>query len=378
LVLARLPWLRSLSRGLVGLLAVYALICIASAFWSVYPAWTLYRSVEYLVDLALLAAVLASVGSTQTYHTLLTWSWTLYGALMASVWLGVLIWPQDALSSSAGSLGFQLNGVFPAVAANSVGELGAILGTVALARFLSTKQRSARAWWSLLLVISIITMVLAQGRSAIAGFVLGAILVLLFSKRVVLSIFLAMSVTAALSIKAVSGSLWEFLRRGASEQELNTLSSRVDWWLFAFQKFLERPLIGWGAYAAGRFVVMAGLHGNTLIASVHSEYVEILVGTGLLGIIPIIVVIIWTWRLLLGFYRCSRLSSVEREILVEVIGVMGVLTIRSFFTTELFWHPPLLFLAVLGYAELLRRQRMPRSIVSPMRVPSFADISHQL
>jgi hypothetical protein len=46
----------------------------------------------------------------------------------------------------------------------------------------------------------------------------------------------------------------------------------------------------------------------------------------------------------------------ERDLSVECIGVMGMLTVHSFFNNELCWHPPLLFLAVLGYAEFLRRR----------------------
>jgi len=40
--------------------------------------------------------------------------------------------------------------------------------------------------------------------------------------------------------------------------------------------------------------------------------------------------------------------------------VLGVVTIHSFFNTELCWHAPVLFLVVLGYAELLRQRRKTR------------------
>jgi len=42
---------------------------------------------------------------------------------------------------------------------------------------------------------------------------------------------------------------------------------------------------------------------------------------------------------------------------VEAVGILGIVTARSFFTDLLVWHAPLAFLLVLGYAELLRRQR---------------------
>jgi len=44
-------WIRSLFSGLIGIMAVYPLICLVSTSWSVVPGFTLFRSVEYLLDL---------------------------------------------------------------------------------------------------------------------------------------------------------------------------------------------------------------------------------------------------------------------------------------------------------------------------------------
>jgi hypothetical protein len=67
-------------------------------------------------------------------------------------------------------------------------------------------------------------------------------------------------------------------------------------------------------------------------------------------------VVAGTWWFLCRGAQEARVGSLERDLAVECIGVMGMLTIHSFFNNELCWHPPLLFLAVLGYAEFLRRR----------------------
>jgi hypothetical protein len=59
LVPRQAEWTRSFFRGLVGALPIYASVSIVSTLWSVYPAWTLYESLEYFVDVALLAAILS-------------------------------------------------------------------------------------------------------------------------------------------------------------------------------------------------------------------------------------------------------------------------------------------------------------------------------
>jgi hypothetical protein len=41
---------------------------------------------------------------------------------------------------------------------------------------------------------------------------------------------------------------------------------------------------------------------------------------------------------------------------MECLGVMAVMTVRSFVNVELTWHAPVYFLAALGGAEFLRRR----------------------
>lgn len=353
LVLRQTRWTFSLLHGLVGIVTAYSLFCAASTLWSVYPAWTLYKSLEYLVDVIALAAIVATLRSTEGYQNLFDWTWALYGLLVASVWMGVVVWPDEALQQGVGVIGVQVNGVLPVIGANSVGEFGAVLAVVALARLLRTGE-SNRAWYGLLFAAGTVTMIFAQTRSAIGGFLLGVILVLSFSKRAALSLATASGVTLFLFHTTFSGLLWEFLKRGESEQELHTLTGRVDWWQFAWQKFLEHPLIGYGAYAAGRFFVIGAFREDP--GSMHSEYAEVLVGTGLLGMLGVVLTLSATWFCLLRSFRSASLNLFDRQLAVEAIGVLGVITIRSFFSPNLFWHAPLMFFSILGYAEFLRRQ----------------------
>ena len=54
-------WAAGLLRGLPAGMTLCATTALISTLWSVYPLWTLYKSVEYLIDLALLAAILTAV-----------------------------------------------------------------------------------------------------------------------------------------------------------------------------------------------------------------------------------------------------------------------------------------------------------------------------
>jgi O-antigen ligase len=355
LVLKQFPRLRLSFRGLVGLLATYAMVSVTSALWSVYPAWTLYKSFEYLIDVVLLAAILAAARSTRAYKTLLDWTWTLTGLLLACVWLGVLAWPGEALQPSRGLISFQLNGVMPQVSANGVGEMAAVMAIVALSRLLLRRLgNSGRAFYSVLLVLALATMVVAQTRSAIIGFFLGFVLLLYFSKRLgTISLLIAVVILVA-SLVDVGGLAEEYLRRGQNDELVTNLTGRTIWWEATWDVFVKNMWLGAGAFTS-RFTVLAKLR-DLDVPNVHNTFLETLVGVGIVGLLPVLAALLGAWKILLGAVRQEWCRSLDRQLAVEALAVLAIITCRSFFTASLVMHPDLESLAVLGCAELLRQR----------------------
>jgi O-antigen ligase len=353
-------------RGVVGALTVYGLVCLASTVWSVFPPWTLYKSWEYLIDIALLAAILESADSTEDFRSLFNWTWTLYGVLLLSVWKDVLLFPHQSLYGETvqqgAALGVRLDGVMPAISSNDVGTFSAIVVLISLARlFPSTGRRSHASWYGALLAGSLVTLVLTQTRSAIIGVMLGGFVILLCSKQRRLGALVTFVVAPIVALATMGGIIWSFLERGQTEAQLATLSSRAQWWTFAWQTYLERPFTGFGAYAGGRFAVLAKL-GLGLTSTMHSDYLEVIVGTSIWGMIPLLVTLAATWWLLVRSVRHSS-GPRERQLAVEATVIMVMLTFRSVFNDVFTWHPPLPFLAILGYMEYLRRRRRATSQV---------------
>src|SRR5579871_1270909 len=54
LALRRMMWLGSLFQGIPGVLAIYAFFCSISTLWSIFGAFTFYKSVEFLLDVSVL------------------------------------------------------------------------------------------------------------------------------------------------------------------------------------------------------------------------------------------------------------------------------------------------------------------------------------
>jgi len=320
----------------------------------VYPAWTLYKSLEYLVDVVLLAAILATFTSPKAYKCMFDWTWTLDGLLLVSVWLGALLWPAEALQSSPGFISVQLQGVAPQISDNGVGHLSAILSLIALSRLLRRPpSRAGGAFYALLFALGLTTMAVAQTRSAILGFLLGVALLLYFSGRIKSIAFIALAAVLLYSFTSADILAEQYLQRGQSTDSFNTLSGRTVWWGETWQAFVKAPWTGMGAFTA-RFTVLEKL-GDLQVSTVHNTYLETLVGVGISGFIPLAVTFLWIWKILIRELRDPSCSPTRRQLAIEASVVFALITCRSFFSVPLIVHPDLDSLAVLGCAGLLQR-----------------------
>lgn len=353
LVIHRLDWIRFLGQGLIALLTGYSMVCLVSVFWSAYPSWTLYKSMEYLVDIALIAALVSTVETDQEVKTVFDWTWLLLGCLAGSAWLGVIIWPDEAIVRGLGVLGFSIRGVLPAIETNGVGELGAIIGSICFARLIFAN--SGKYFYVMGIVLALITLICSQSRSPLSGF-LFAVLVILFSSRSVgVGIFFPLLVLAVLSLTSASDFLLEFVRRGESDNEFETLTGRTVLWNLGWQLFQRQPLIGYGAYAGARFTGISDTMaaGN---AGMLNTWLEILLGVGVLGCSFVVAVFGGVWFFLLKHALSVKYGTLSHRLTVEALGVLAIISVRSIFTAQLIWHPPVTFLLVLGFAEFIRRQ----------------------
>ncbi len=344
-------WLPVLFRGPLGWLAALALISVSSALWSVYPAWTGYKSLEYLVDLALVAMIVTEGREWSDYKTLFDCTLLLTIASMAAVWLGVVIAPSQALLQGVGTLGIQMQGVMPVISANGVGDLGAVTALIGYRRLMSS-GKSRRALYAFVMGAGLVTLILAQARSALAGLVVGIVILHIVSRRAALLAGFGGVAVLLVVFSGAGGTLWSYFLRGQSPELFASLSGRKDWWAAGWAAFLDSPLIGYGGYAGSRFVVITKL-GNGELSSIHNALLEILLGTGILGFIPFAVAVVSVWWLLFRYVRGGTLH--EQSLLWEAAALMGYATTRAYFTTAFVWHPDLVFLQVLALTEFTRR-----------------------
>ena len=342
--------LKQLFKGLPGALVLFSVIGIASSSWSVYPTWTLYKSMEYLLDVTVLIAILNALHTSEDFVRVLDWTLTLYALETMTAWAGTVLWPAEAWDSMG-----RLHSISPSIAANSIGTTGAALILVGISRFLRIDGRKPdRVWYAALVIFGTVSMIAAVTRNAIGGFVFALPLVLILAGRKWLAVALAMAATPLMLLTSVGDVVWKYLRREESTDFLLTATGRTGIWKAAWEQLSQHPMTGFGAFAGGKFAVLTTL--NSDLTYLHNDWVEIAVGTSFWGVITFLAALLGTWWFLFKYVHDSRLCLSERQLAIEAIGLVALLSVHSFFNNDLSYHPPLMFLAVLGYAELLRRK----------------------
>ena len=363
LVFRKPDWGPSMTHGIVGSMAVFGSVCLLSSLWSVKFSWTMYKSLEYLLDLSIIAVVLAIVRTTEDYKTFIDWTWVIAGLAVGWVWVGLPIWPQQSWAEES-----RLAGAYPIFSSNELGDTGAILMLVAAIRYwpLAGKAKN-KAFYILTALLGLATMVAAQTRSAFAGLAVAALVVLFFAGRTRYAIWGSILGVPAVIFTSIGPAILAYLQRDQSTEELTSMSSRLDWWAIGYKMFMMHPFTGLGAYAGSRFAVLANIGAPQL----HSDWAEVIVGTSIWGLAPFLISVIWIWAILIRYYRGRWLSPEDRQLTLEMIGVMTMLTIHSFVNVEMTWHHPTFFLMILGWAEFMRRKmKTQQRARAPVEVPA--------
>jgi O-antigen ligase len=362
LTLRRTNWLPFLFSGLIGIFSLFGVVSLLSTVWSVNPPWTLYKSVEFLTDVAVVAAIVATLESVEEYKKFVNWTWIMLGLLVASAWIGALVDPSDALFGDlnlrAAPLPFRLQGVMPAVPFNELSEISAILALISLCRiWMDLDAQSDRNWYRLLFFVSIITLVITQTRGAYASFLVGLVVLLVFARRywiLGLGGILASGGGAVLLVFTNFGArLREFLLRGETTEAANGLSGRLEVWQLSIQKILERPLTGYGGFAGARFAVLTK---NTIWSDAANLYIDAMLNIGVLGLLLLLVLVALVgWQLLRSIYRSSATRS-ESYLAMELFLAYTIIAVSSMESGAIITHPMLSFLVLLAFAEFIRRR----------------------
>ena len=276
----------------IGLYAAYIAVVFLGAAISINPKLTAYRGVELATGLLVVLAAVRFGGrnAIERLERLLYWFIVL---LILVVWSNVLLFPGRAIIRDIAPLPFQIQALYPVVASNGIGSLGVLLTLWSLGR-LMLGERVNRRLSLAMVALGVATLVAAQYRTGYIALAAGLGLLLLARGKRVLAI-VALSVVLVAGIWGVRSQAEPFLLRGQSRDQASQLSGRLEYWEHAIPVWERSPLIGRGLVTATRFEVLAPL-GATRTSTIHSTWVEALVGTGVVGVGILGMLLLSLWR----------------------------------------------------------------------------------
>jgi len=244
----------------------------------------------------------------------------------------------------------------PLIYANSVSQLGALVGLFCLA--LATEKRRSSWFFALCYLASAAFPVLAQGRTGMISLVVGTGLIL--ARRFPASSVVTFPAAAGLAIILFGHTLQTLFLRGEDQEELLSLSGRTTLWDWGWEAFLTQPWLGSGWGVGSRVVLLhnvgpsGGAFGGT-IASLHNGVLEVLLGVGLVGFIIWACAVVWSCWLAAAAY-------LRGDYLPFIIGMMVPATATFLSTGVGGWLDFFVqyFLAVTALLSLHQQQRSKR------------------
>ena len=333
--------------------AIYVVVVFVGAPLSVNVPLTIYRGIELTSMLVVIAGARKSVGidATRRIGDLLYW----FGvALIGTVWAGVVLFPQEAVKTfflnREVRWNFQISGVFPEISANGVGILAVVIAVWSFTRVASGRSRPFVGYS--ISIVAVGTLIAAQYRTGYVALVAAVGVWLWIHRRWGwLTVAAAAGTMFVLFASSTILAVAPYVLRGTAEQAAG-LSSRLYWWSAAIPVWESSPLLGRGLLTGTRYEVLEPL-GLTTTSSIHSTWIEALVGTGVVGVLLLVaclgLLVVWA-------FREARRPAGQTTALMLLV----VLTVRSFTgsTFETFSMLAMVFLWIASSAEEWPRSRL--------------------
>jgi O-antigen ligase len=276
----------------VWIFFIYICIGLISTVWSVSQIKTFGKVLEILSPTLIIILCANKANAVDRLRRLFNWYLIIYSIVVSLHVIGPLFAP-DIFIYSSKSHGFTST----YFANNTIANYASILALVFISRWSEANllqvqkirgiSKQEYLFWFLVVFI---VCVLARGRTAIGIAVLSTILIVLRTKRIFPIILLATSIP--LLVIFFSDPIIEHLYRGQDLEEIKGLSGRRQLIEMGLPYFLENPTIGYGFgvgsdYVFSRIGASGIANYDKTISSLHNGIIEILLGTGIFGLVAI-------------------------------------------------------------------------------------------
>jgi O-antigen ligase len=317
-------------RGPLGWMFVYGAIALISSVYSSLPLVSAGKAFEILVDVFFFMAVSSfccSLELVSLWNLLLTF----LCALLIAVWASALILPSVGFIRIPGALlPLQLQGALPSIDPNDLGEISAIVAVTGFCRIL-VKRRSAHRdgfLWGGVFLLALLSLIFAQARTSVVGLVVALVGIQFITRKLGLLPLFALC-GGALLVYGGREALLQYYMRGQTSGEFYSMTGRIGIWEAAWSFFKQSPLFGHGFYTAHRLDLNVRLSGVIDISNIDNTFLEVMLGVGLIGLLPILAALLKLVGGLMRISRRVRLPGHLGESKCEIVAVLVIVLIRA-------------------------------------------------
>lgn len=264
----------------LGILTFYGIIAATSSLYSVAQIVTIGKMIELTAAMAAIWAIRVGPDPEREFRDTIRIVVLLEGALLAVAVIGFFLVPGEFLSGD-NRPGFitPMSMGSPYTHPNGLSAIGALMFAYGSATFFEASTRSSRIGWGVFATVGTLGILLASGRQGLIIWILSATLVLFIHRRKLLIFFVVPA--TAIGVVVNSDALWAAVTRDQATVNVTSWSGRWIWWGAALEVAKEHPLTGFGFGAGGRWAALKSIGEEA--SSLHSGYMETLLGVGLLG-----------------------------------------------------------------------------------------------
>jgi exopolysaccharide production protein ExoQ len=254
------------TRGPSKWLIVYLVFCALSMAWSTRPLFTLYRSMELMVTVFLLAHMLHACGTVERASKCIIW-FAGFSSLSGVAY---------CIKRSGFNLGSLHTNAYTAPAAMGL--------TMAVALMLGARKELPGRGWSAGAGLCLLCLVLGTCSGSNGALCAGLVAAWVYraGKGVSVARIMLLALGAYFLLTTFGGAVQQVVFPGKTTEQIYTLHNRTGFWKFYIDGFFQRPILGWG-FAVGE--KEAGRFGFGLTSSAHNGILSVAINTGSIGLL---------------------------------------------------------------------------------------------
>ncbi len=294
--------LKIVTGSSVGMLLLYYILCLGSSIWSLNYKFTLFRSVEMI---SLIMLIILAVSYYENFF--LAERVYLYISLVSSFF--VIIMQLKGVGGQVSQSALHTNQYSAIAAMAFVYCFGESLN--------SKKNRRKRFLTTLAIIFGCITLMGTSATSNVATFIGLMVVFILVRRKSKIVWFLFISI--GLLILYVNGNFegfWiDLLFPGKTEHDIVTLKGRTHLWDVYLRMFTDKPILGYGFAVVSR---MGSYFGTISTTNTHNGFLEVLLGTGILGMSFFV---LWMLRL------SGEIMKAYKKHFLGIVGFIGAFAV---------------------------------------------------